>query len=449
MQSWQRDKMRWLLTFIALALLASSQSRTRALEKAPIALIPLDSRPATSTLPVDIAAVAGERVVIPPLELLGTADAGANIPGVLQWLAQTEARALVVSLDAVAYGGLVQSRTSDITADQAWQNLEPIKAWYERVKAPVYAFITIPRAPDATNRERNLEVIRRAFDWAQDGTLTRLFVTWDDALPDSPAPKEGERLRLEATVRNLGNVLIYPGADEVASTLLSNLILRESDRQPKVRLEFSDIEKSLQNIVYEGQSLEASAKMQARAVGLEIVSSGQDLTLYVYNGGDMRTSALRIGALLRKGPVALVDVAEVNKAASKLIDDTVTLQRFMQLEAFAAWGTPGNNLGSALAQAAMRSLKGNEAAQQRLLLRSYVNDYLYSTIVRPKIRELYDNAPLDTAVAHAELLELLRASFNPTRLSTTHCLRIEDAEFPWARSFEVRLEVMVDNSFEC
>jgi hypothetical protein len=163
----------------------------------------------------------------------------------------------------------------------------------------------------------------------------------------------------------------------------------------------------------------------------------------------MRTSALRLSALLRKGPVALVDVAEVNKAASRLIDDTVTLQRFMNLEAFAAWGTPGNNLGSALAQAAMRSLKGDEDAQMRLLFRAYVNDYLYSTIVRPKIRALYDNAPLDTEVASAELLELLRGAFQPQRLSATQCLRIDNADFPWARSFEVRLEVTVSDDLEC
>jgi Protein of unknown function (DUF4127) len=443
--------MRWFLALTAVAIVMSTGfSSTRALQNAPIALIPLDSRPATATLPVDIAAVAGERVMTPPLESLGTASAGANRDQLLGWLDQTTARALVVSLDAVAYGGLVQSRTSELSADQAWQNLEPIKAWHQRVKAPVYAFITIPRAPEATNRERNLEVIRKAFDWAEDGTLERLYVVWDDALPDSPAPKEGERLRLEATVRNLANVLVYPGADEAASTLLSSLILKERERQVKVKLEFSDPEKSLQNIVYEGQSLEASAQMQARAAGLEIVGSGQDLTLYVFNGGDMRTAALRLSALLRKGPVALVDVAEVNKAASRLIDDTVTLQRFMQLQAFAAWGTPGNNLGSALAQAAMRSLEGDENAQMRLLFRSYVNDYLYSTIVRPKIRALYDAAPLDTDVARAELLELLRASFQPQRLSTTQCLSIADADFPWARSFEVRLEVTIkDQSQGC
>jgi Protein of unknown function (DUF4127) len=442
--------MRWFFALIAVAIVMSTDfSSTRALQNAPIALIPLDSRPATATLPVDIAAVAGERVVIPPLELLGKATEGANTATVLEWLSQTEARALVVSLDAVAYGGLVQSRTSELSADQAWQNLEPIKAWHERAKAPVYAFITIPRAPEATNRERNLEVIRKAFDWAKDGTLERLYVVWDDALPDSPAPKEGERLRLEATVRNLANVLVYPGADEAASTLLSSLILKERERQVKVKLEFSDPAKSLQDIVYEGQSLEASAKMQARAAGLEIVESGQDLMLYVYNGGDMRMAALRLSALLRKGPVALVDVAEVNKAASRLIDDTVTLQRFMQLHAFAAWGTPGNNLGSALAQAAMRALEGDESAQMRLLFRSYVNDYLYSTIVRPKIRALYDTAPLDTDVARAELLELLRTSFQPQRLSTTQCLSIDNADFPWARSFEVRLEVRVSSALEC
>jgi hypothetical protein len=429
--------LRALVVLIALLFVARGQEET------PMALIPLDSRPATATLPVDVAAVGGLRVVTPPLELMGDATRSAQPEAIHAWLERTNPRALVVSLDALAYGGLVQSRSSEFSAEQAWARLHPLRDWQTRTKRAIHAFITIPRHPDATNRPRNLEVIRKAFDWAADGTLSRLYVTWDDALPGSPAPEEAERLRAEARVRNLNGVLVYPGADEVASTLLSSFALSGRDRAPSVRVEYSDPEKRTQNVVYDGQPLEESVRMQARAAGVEIVESGGEVTLYIYNGGDMRTAAVRLSVLARRGPVALVDIATVNKASTQLVNDITVLQRYMNLYAFAAWGTPGNNLGTAFAQIALRTLHGPSLEQSRLLLRQYVNDFLYSSIVRPQIRERYGDLPLDTDMARRELLEYLKAQFNPSRLSKDMCLEINRADFPWARSFEVRLDVDV------
>jgi Protein of unknown function (DUF4127) len=431
--------LRFLIVLIALLFTARGQK----IQDAPVALIPLDSRPATATLPVDVAAVGGIRVVTPPLELMGDATTPAKLEAIYAWLENANPRALVVSLDALAYGGLVQSRSSELTAAEAWTRLQPLREWQTRLKRPVHAFITIPRHPDATDRARNLEVIRKAFDWAADGTLSRLSVTWDDALPGSPAPGEGERLRAEAWGRNLNDVLVYPGADEVASTLLSSLALEGRERLPRLRLEYSDPAKRTENVVYDGQPLEDSVRMQARAAGVEIVDSGGDATLYIYNGGDMRTAAVRLSVLARRGPVALVDIATVNKASTQLVNDITVLQRYMNLYAFAAWGTPGNNLGTALAQSAMRFTHGPSLEQSRLLLRQYVNDFLYSAIVRPQIRERYGDLPLDTEMARRELLEYLNAQFDAARLSKEMCLEIRGADFPWGRSFEVRLEVDV------
>jgi Protein of unknown function (DUF4127) len=429
--------MRTVLVTLVL-LLGTARAQT-----APIALIPLDSRPATATLPVDIAAVSGARVVTPPLEMLGDATRPAQTDAIYAWLNQTDPRALVVSLDALAYGGLVQSRSSELTEDEAWARLGGVRDWHARTGRPVEAFITIPRAPDAVNRPRNLGLIRRAFDWAADGTLQRLYVTWDDALPESPAPGEGARLRDEAAARGLQNVLVYPGADEAASTLLSHLVLEPVADKPRVRVEYSDPAAKTRTIVYEGQPLDQSVIMQARAAGVEIVEGKGDVTLFIYNGGDMRTAAVRLSVLARREAVALVDIASVNKASTQLVNDVVVLQRYMKLYGFAAWGTPGNNLGTALAQSAMRVIGGDGLAQVRLLLREYVNDFLYSTVVRPQIRERYGDLPLDTAMAKTELLEFLRRVFRPSRLSKEFCLDITGAEFPWARSFEVRLGVEV------
>ncbi len=428
-------------SFIALLIVTFGVAHAQPAPLGVLALIPLDSRPATATLPPEIAGVAGVRVLVPPMDLLGNATRAADTPKLLNWLAATSVSAAVVALDALIYGGLVQSRSSPLSTEEALARLMPLVDWHARSRVPLHAFITIPRAPDATDRARNLAVIMRLLDWAADGTFARLYVTWDDALPGSPAPLEGAQVREAAEARGLSNVLVYPGADEVASVLIARLALEAAQVKPTVKLEFSLPEMSEQISQYDGLPLSQSAGSQARAVGWEVVQSRADLTLFVFNGGDRRSAALRLSSLARRGPVALADVFDVNKAASRLIEDTVTLQRYFGLYAFSAWGTPGNNLGTALAHAAMRLLGGDSLAQVNLLLREYVNDYLYATIVRPQVREELADQALEGNSVRTKLLELLRSAFKPARLERLYCLQIISADFPWARSFEVRVEV--------
>jgi len=89
----------------------------------------------------------------------------------------------------------------------------------------------------------------------------------------------------------------------------------------------------------------------------------------------------------------------------------------------------------------MRLISGESLAQVKLLLREYVNDYLYSTIVRPQVRFELADQPLEGNSVRTKLLELLRSAFKPLRLERLYCLQIISADFPWARSFEVRVEV--------
>lgn len=409
-----------------------------------IGLIPLDSRPATSLLPVRIAAVGGLEVVTPSRDLLGTAKTGANLEAIRDWLWTANPRALVVSLDALAYGGLVQSRSSTILSQEAWDRLWMLRLWKVVTKRPIFASITIPRAPDAKDRPRNLDVIRKAIAWAEDGTFERLYVTWDDALPGSPAPAEGAKIASEVEARGLKNVLVYPGADEVTGSLISSFALQERQLKPKVRLEFSDPTARLNIIKYDGLPLEKSAERQANAAGLEVVTDGSEaFTLYIYNAGDLRSAAVRLSVLQRRAPTALVDVANVNKASSPLVNDIVVLERFMKLWAFAAWGTPGNNFGTAFAQAGLRATRPESSASLQLLVHQYLNDFVYSSLVRDAIRKRWQESEFASEKVQADLLERVRALFNSSRLSSKDCYQIADAKFPWQRSFEVQIDLEV------
>ena len=396
-------------------------------------LLPLDSRPATRTLPAQIAGLTGKTPHLPPAALLGTAGRGADPAALSEWLrAQPTDGPLVVALDALAYGGLVQSRTSPLSAAEALANLAPLKDWMARSGQPMYAFITLPREPDATDRARNLAVVREMLTWAREGRFAELHVAWDDALPGSPAPAEGAALAAEAPA----NVRVYPGADEVASMLVARALAP----QPRtVRFEYSDPAKAEQVIKYEGIPLTRSARNHAEAGGFGVVTGGPaDLTVYVYNGGDPRQAALRVSALLRQGKVAVADVNAVNMGDTRLWRDLQTLRQNANLQALAAWGTPGNNLGTALAHAKV-ALSGADAQRQdALLAREYANDVIYSSRVRAALRQAVPEKEMNTPAAQDALLRLARSAF-PLRLGQVYDLR--DATLPWNRSFEWEFEL--------
>ncbi|GGO35493.1 DUF4127 family protein [Deinococcus humi] len=399
-------------------------------------LLPLDSRPATRVLPALIAGLAGGTPHVPPALLLGNAAQEANPALLAAWLnTQSTAGPLIVALDALAYGGLVQSRTSPLTASAALARLEPLREWHTRTGQPIYAFITLPREPDATDRARNLAVARAMLDWAQAGIFAALDITWDDALPGSPAPAEGAALAGEAAARGLTNVRVYPGADEVLSMLVARAL---APQEKTVRVEYSDPVAAEKVIRYEGIPLTRSAANHAAGSGFTVVDSAvdtteADLTLYVFNGGDPRQAALRVSALLRRGPVAVADVERVNLGNSRLWADLTTLRQHANLRALATWGTPGNNLGSALAHARLSLNGADPVRQDALLAREYTNDVIYSSELRAALRKAVPEKELDTPKGQAALLRLAQDYF-PLRVGNAYMLN--DAVLPWGRSFE-------------
>lgn len=418
-------------------------------------LIPLDSRPATSTLPALIAGVSGRAVHVTPPELLGNAQRGADPQQLTDWLkAQPTDGPLIVSLDALGYGGLVQSRTSSLTVDEVLARLQAVRDWQARTGQPVYAFIVLPRHPDATDRARNYAVAQAMIQWAREGVFKELDVTWDDALPGSPSPAEGAKLAQGAPE----NVRVFPGADEVLSMLAARALAPEPRT---LAVEYSDPKAADAVIKYEGIPLTQSVQGHAEASGFTLVptrpdpirtpfggtgtrpETPADLTLYVYNGGDPRAAALRISQLIRRGPVAVADIRAVNQANPRAWADLYTLKRPQDLASLAAWGTPGNNLGTVLAHAKVLLGDGASAGDQPdrqnyLLAYQFANDVIFSAQVRPLLRSLMPEKDLNSPQGNQELFTLAKQFF-PLDLGTRYGLA--DASLPWGRSFEWRFEL--------
>ncbi|GGJ50870.1 DUF4127 family protein [Deinococcus roseus] len=391
---------------------------------AQVALLPLDSRPVNRIYPEKLAALKNKETRILPWYRLGRGQTSGDIQEIHDWiLRQTDAEVLIVALDSVAYGGLVQSRTLDLPPETAVERLQVVREWQHKTGKPVYASITIPRYPDAKFRERNLTVIREMMQWAKAGAFKDLRVTWDDAVSGSPAVKEAEALKPLLAP----NIKLYPGADEVGAALVTSYL---SPEKKTVKILFSDPSKASTVIKYDGLPLIESVKLHAGSVGFEVTEGDADLTLFVFNGSatDPRFTAVALNHV--KGPLSVVDVNRVNQGTVRLWKDLTTLGRTQQLMSLSGWGTPGNNLGTALSHAKLALSGVDPEKQQETLAYEYANDVLFSALLRPDIRAHFQ----ENQMGSKEAWEYLQKVIPELKLFSGYV--VKGAGLPWDRSFE-------------
>ncbi|HEY9899278.1 MAG TPA: DUF4127 family protein [Pantanalinema sp.] len=482
----------------------------------PLLLVPLDDRPATYRLPAEIAAIGRLSVLRPPREAMGNLLRPADPDSLLAWLEARapEAQGAVVSLDTLGYGGLIPSRQSS-------ESLATIRARLERLQAlkrrhpelALYAFsVTMrlsaeaaveeekaywaahgraiyaysyhqdkfeqeglsadraaaeearARIPDAViedylaTRERNFAVTRLMIDWAAEGCFEALLLTQDDT--GRFGLNVREQRALVAHVERAGlseRVLVYPGADEVASALVARHLNRVRGRVPRFFVETSTPTGGDMVPMYEDRPLARTIASQVQAAGGVVVPTPEEADFRLMANtpatgqGDLvldlhldrvdhppRDLTPFVRTIERSDrPVALADVAYANGADLALfahgVDPTT-------LAAFAAWNTAGNTLGTVVAQASawLDPAHRDEAAQRRYMLDRMADDLLYQACLRKELR-----AELRSGASIAELEPTVGPRLTAMwreRFSRHPIARIV-ASLPWGRLFEVDLHV--------
>ena len=129
------------------------QASLTAKRKGAIVFIPLDTRPVCKDYTVATMQAAGWDIVIPPEEMLSSSDRAGQPDELLEWLEKesAEAAAVVVSADALLYGGLVDSRTHHIDRTVLQSRVERMLSLKKKYNSPgVYVFVTIMRSPKAS-----------------------------------------------------------------------------------------------------------------------------------------------------------------------------------------------------------------------------------------------------------------------------------------------------------
>lgn len=385
-----------------------------------ITLLPIDDRPAVGQFAQMIGAVADHKVTMPPLEMLGRFTQAGDTARIAQWLKSqdfSKTDALIVSVDMLAYGGLVASRTHKTSLEEAKARLEFFrwfKAKYPRV--PVYAFNVIMRvAPTATAatrgvhdklarwaelkdrapktkdsklaaeleqlakeltpaviedylaaRRRDLQINLAMLDLVKAGTVNELILLQDDAR-EFGLHRQDQAV-LKSRLKDLGleaKVPIYNGTDEGSLSLVSRAVLDKFLYKLKVAVIYSS-EKSKTIInPYEDHPLQFTVESQIRAAGGIPVSEFDqaDYRLFVNAPGtddeqfDVFLQKL-IKELKENRHIALADVLfpkpHFSGADERIIAALKREKLFDRFAGYAAWNTAGNTLGTTIPHANLR-----------------------------------------------------------------------------------------------
>ncbi len=436
-----------------------------------IAFLPIDNRPVCHQLPQMIVDINPEiEFFIPNIDLLGDLTKTANIDGLFAWLESLpKVDALILSLDTIAYGGLIPSRRSPETFEQIKKRIEKLRKCIINLGAKTYAFSSIMRISNnnineeekeywnkygtkifnysynfhksgtpnteipqeilddyLATRKRNFEINKLYLNWQKEETLNTLIFSKDDCAEYGLNVKEAQELEA------LGG-FTKTGADEIPLSLLA----RAYERHLKICPVF--IEKGSKNLIsnYEDISIEKSVLSQIELSGCKLAQEeSADLTLYVNNflknQGEivMKRATEPFSGKWQKPTVnyAIADVRFANGADNELVKQILEQKIDQHFLGYSAWNTSANTLGSLLC--ALKFTKTQNEAFKKLQAIRLLDDWAYQANVRqqltqPNIEELTEKMqPYEDIVK-----KFLGINFR-TKYS-----------FPWNRLFEVKIEL--------
>ena len=327
----------------------------------------------------------------------------------------------------------------------------------------------------------NLGLLRLAAD--------NILITFgqDDASPIGLPHASAARLQssIAAQQKQKQAQLTY-GADEIAALLLTRYYMQQSGWQPSVYLKYASAHSEGADMPYMAVCVGAALRNQLQLIGATEVTTpaAADLICYVNCGNDdYRPSAKQaqeIQQLLNQGyKVALVDSSANFEAEELLLPQLLANNvQVNKLAAYAAWNTFSNSSGTALAQgllfcgrlrqlqtagAAADQLAALFAANLNFTAERILEDYYYQKLVHPQLRqtlEAFGTNPVEldsedkTATEQyiqgklsLQAYRLLHDNLGRTPFYQQHgqSYYLRDlsvgAKLPWARIFEVELQV--------
>ncbi|SCG39531.1 DUF4127 family protein [Micromonospora coxensis] len=318
-------------------------------------------------------------------------------------------------------------------------------------------------------RQRNHVLNQVALSLAAEGVLDTLVVGADDTAPAAVGTAEWRWLRAWTGWLELGDrVLAHPGADEIGAVLVARTLTSAAGHRPRVAIACAEPDGLRRVARYEPVPIGAGVASQAAAAGADLVDGAAAEAVLVVHApqpvdADWATAppvdtdpapVARTAALVRRlladgHTVALADCALGNGADPRLVADLAADGALARLAAFAGWNTAGNTLGSALAtlvayQVGRAHGTLDPAAARRLLAHRLVDDHLYMSYARPRLRRergtdptRHDHVPAaETPAVTARIVELLDRRWRELR-PVPGLAAPRSVSLPWQRTYEI------------
>ena len=135
--------LRKLLSFICCILFLTLLNTAGAAGRGTILFVPLDNRPVCMEYSVNSMQAAGWNVETPPEEYIASNHRSGNPDKLYEWLAERAplANAVIVSSDAMLYGGLVDSRTHHIDREVLKERAERLVSLKDLGGDPLFMFL--------------------------------------------------------------------------------------------------------------------------------------------------------------------------------------------------------------------------------------------------------------------------------------------------------------------
>ena len=442
-----------------------------------IAFVPIDNRPVCYTLPKLISQIDdGIEFFLPERSLLGDLENIANIQGLFDWLrGLPKLDALVLSLDTLAYGGLIPSRRCPETFYEIKSRIENLKEILVEKECRIYAFSSIMRISNnnynqeekeywskwgkkifdysfqthklgcescITNiipaeilddyiatRKRNFEINKIYLEWQKEGLFDTLIFSKDDCA------EYGFNVQEAKFLEDLGG-FTKTGADEIPLSLLSRAILGEIKICPIF------LEPNSKDLIsnYEDVSIEKSVQGQIELAGGKLVSENEaDILLYVNNFIDhqgeivmgVNTECFGGKFIVPNVPYMIADVRFANGADNNFVGELFKNSLDENFYGYSAWNTSANSLGSLICGAKVRyfAKKFNQDAFKRLQVTRFLDDWAYQANVRQTLSE----PSIDKLTTGMKEFEKVVEEVLNTKINVKYI-------YPWERLFEVEVE---------
>jgi hypothetical protein len=307
-----------------------------------ITVLPLDSRPCNHSWVKKFAKLSNVNLAIVPEKDSGNLKQGLNFLKYEEWLLEESLRSdyLLVSIDGLVSGGLIQARKAEMEETEAFRRLALLaKIKMHNPSIKILAFDTIMRTSISTtdnttrvywekmNRfsrlkgklyfdysvetEKELEVLTQEIpeeiintyllarskkhqvnlklcELVKEGIIDQLLLLQEDSMDKGMQQIESVKLMNYVKTNHLEEqILLYNGTDEATVVLLGRALLKAKGEKPKVHVLLSDELIKNKIMPFEDRELEINYQNMMNFIGLESVSySEADYVLALYSEAD-------------------------------------------------------------------------------------------------------------------------------------------------------------------